>query len=339
MVRQPSSGRYAIWIAALAMTAAGALPASTQTGSDPNSPPNPYRTVENWAQLPDGRKWGQTISVDIDRDGRSIWVVERCGSNSCAGSNLAPVLKFDSAGKFVASFGAGMLVFPHGLYVDRDGNVWVTDAGGSEGKGHQVFKFSPDGRLLLALGRAGGAGDGPDTFNRPSDVLVAPNGDIFVGDGHGDKSNARIVKLAKDGRFIKTWGKLGTGHGEFDVPHSLAMDSAGRLFVADRSNSRIQLFDQEGNFLAEWRQFGRPSGLYIDRNDILYVADSQSGEKFNAPFRQGIRIGSVKDGKVTAFITEEGPKPNMPEGVAADKDGNVFGGFTNKQTLKKFVKN
>jgi len=114
MVRQPSSGRYAIWIAALAMTAAGALPASTQTGSDPNSPPNPYRTVENWAQLPDGRKWGQTISVDIDRDGRSIWVVERCGSNSCAGSNLAPVLKFDSAGKFVASFGAGMLVFPHG---------------------------------------------------------------------------------------------------------------------------------------------------------------------------------------------------------------------------------
>ena len=145
--------------------------------------------------------------------------------------------------------------------------------------------------------------------------------------------------VPKDGKFIKAWGKAGKGQGEFDVPHALAMDSSGRLFVGDRSNDRIQVFDQDGKILAEWRQFGRPSGLYIDRNDILYVADSQSGEKFNAPFRQGIQIGSVKDGKVTAFITEEEPKPNMPEGVAADKDGNVFGGFTNKQTLKKFVKN
>jgi sugar lactone lactonase YvrE len=117
------------------------------------------------------------------------------------------------------------------------------------------------------------------------------------------------------------------------------MDSSGRLFVADRSNDRIQIFDQDGKFLAEWGQFGRPSGLYIDRNDILYAADSQSGEKFNMSFRQGIRIGSVKDGKVTAFITEEGPNLHMPEGVAADKDGNVFGGFTENKTVKKFVKN
>ena len=147
------------------------------------------------------------------------------------------------------------------------------------------------------------------------------------------------MKFSKDGKFINAWGKAGKGQGEFDVPHALAMDSSGRLFVADRSNDRIQIFDQDGKFLAEWRQFGRPSGIYIDRNDILYAADSQSGEKFNAPFRQGIRIGSVKDGKVVAFITEEGPKPDMAEGVAADKDGNVFAGFTGKQTLKKFVKN
>jgi sugar lactone lactonase YvrE len=146
------------------------------------------------------------------------------------------------------------------------------------------------------------------------------------------------VKFSKDGKFIKAWGKAGKGQGEFDVPHALAMDSSGRLFVADRSNDRIQIFDQDGKFLAEWRQFGRPSGLYIDRNDILYSADSQSGEKFNASFRQGIRIGSVKDGKVTAFITEEGANRHLPEGVAADKDGNVFGGFTENRTVKKFVK-
>jgi sugar lactone lactonase YvrE len=191
----------------------------------------------------------------------------------------------------------------------------------------------------MTLGKPGVAGDGPDTFNSPSDVVVAPSGTIFVADGHGENTNARIVKLSGEGKFIKAWGKQGSGPGELDVPHALAMDSSGRLFVADRSNSRIQIFDQDGRFLAEWKQFGRPSGLYIDKNDILYAADSQSGEKYNAPFRQGIRIGSVKDGRVTAFITEPGPAPNMPEGVAADDQSNMFGGFTNRQTLKKFVKN
>jgi len=118
----------------------------------------------------------------------------------------------------------------------------------------------------------------------------------------------------------------------------LAMDSKGRLFVADRANNRVQIFDQDGKFLAEWKQFGRPSGVFIDKNDVLYVADSQSGEKFNAPFRQGIRIGSVMDGKVIAFITGSDPVSEMPEGVAADHEGNVYGGFTAKQTVKKFVK-
>ena len=310
-----------------------------------NDLPNPYQGGQNIFKLPEGRTWGSTSAVDIDKDGRSIWVGERCGENSCADpatgkmSPLDPVLKFDATGKLVTSFGADMINWPHGLFADRDGNVWVTDGRGGNGKGHTVIKFSSDGKVLMTLGKPGVAGDGPDTFNVPSDVLVAPNGDIFVADGHGEKTNARIVKFSKDGKFIKAWGKAGKGQGEFDVPHALAMDSSGRLFVGDRSNDRIQIFDQDGKILAEWRQFGRPSGLYIDRNDILYVADSQSGEKFNVPFRQGIRIGSVKDGKVTAFITEEEPKPNMPEGVAADKDGNVFGGFTNKQTLKKFVKN
>ena len=168
-------------------------------------------------------------------------------------------------------------------------------------------------------------------------MLVGPNGDIFVADGHGGDTNARIVKFDRNGKFIKTWGKKGSAPGEFDVPHNLAMDAAGRLVVADRLNSRIQIFDQDGKFLAEWRQFGRPSGLFIDKNDVIYVADSQSDEKTNPPFRQGIRIGSAKDGKVTAYIPET-TEPRALEGVAADDHGNVYAGYTNTLNFRRFVK-
>jgi hypothetical protein len=329
---------------ALAIVATSAMP--QRTYAQASQPPNPYRTVENWAKLPDGRKWGQTISVDVDRDGKSIWVFERCGGTTCDGSNLAPILKFDAAGNLVKSFGAGMFIFPHGLFVDREGNVWATDARGKDGKGHEVFKFSPDGKVLLTLGAPGITGEDPGFFNSPSDVLVAPNGDIFVADGHGGDSNARIVKFAKDGTLLMTWGKKGSGPGEFNVPHTLAMDSQGRLFVGDRSNSRIQIFDQNGKFLAEWRQFGRPSGVFIDKNDVIYVADSESNVTQNPGFQRGLRIGSAKDGKVTAFIPDpapvkEGSGPgtgSAAEGVAADADGNVYGAEVNARKLVRYVK-
>ena len=329
---------------AIAAVAVSGMP--QRAHAQANDPPNPYRTVEDWAKLPDGRKWGQTISVDVDRDGKSIWVFERCGSNTCDGSHLAPILKFDPAGKPVKSFGAGMFIFPHGLHVDRDGNVWATDARGKGGKGHQVFKFSPEGRVLLALGAAGVTGDDPNFFNSPSDVLVAPNGDIFVADGHGGETNARIVKFAKDGSLLKTWGKKGAGPGEFNVPHTLAMDSRGRLFVGDRANSRIQIFDQEGKFLAEWRQFGRPSGVFIDKNDVIYVADSESNITQNPGFKRGLRIGSASDGKVTAFIPDPGPRKegsgpgtgSAAEGVAADAEGNVYGAEVDVRKLMRYVK-
>ena len=182
---------------------------------DPNAAPNPYREDVGWAKLPAGRKWGAAIGVDIDRDGKSVWVFDRCATaDDCSGSNLAPIQKFDPSGKLVLSFGAGMFNYPHGLYVDRDNNIWVSDGRAkNNGKGHTVMKFSPDGKLLMTLGKPGVAGDGPDTFNAPSDVLVAPNGDIFVADGHGGETNARIVKFAKEGKFIKTWGKKGEGAG------------------------------------------------------------------------------------------------------------------------------
>jgi sugar lactone lactonase YvrE len=325
-----------VWIALLNARTHAQSNAQTTT-----SLPNPYRVITNFFKLPEGRSLGSTAAIDVDHDGTSIWAFERCGGTSqglaCADSSLAPLLKFDSSGKLVKSFGSGMFVSPHGIHIDRDGNVWVTDGTGRGAKGHQVFKFSPEGKVLMTLGKAGVAGDGADTFNQPSDVFVAPNGDIFVADGHGGNSNARIVKFSKDGKFIGAWGKKGSGPGEFDTPHSLAMDSSGRLFVADRGNSRIQIFDHEGKQLAEWKQFGRPSGLYIDKNDILYAADTQSDEKTNPGYQRGIRVGSAKDGKVTAFVPDPDPD-GTGEGIAADTQGNVYGALTAKQTLKKYVK-
>jgi sugar lactone lactonase YvrE len=304
---------------------------------DPNAAPNPYREDVGWAKTALGRPFGSTIGVDIDRDGKSVWVYDRCGGGTCQNSKIAPVMKFDPTGKLVAAFGSGLVNDPHGFYVDRDNNIWLTDFRGKDGKGHTVLKLSPDGKVLMTLGKPGVAGDGPDTFNSPTDVLIAPNGDIFVADGHGAQTNARIVKLSKEGKFIKAWGKEGKAPGEFDVPHGLAMDSQGRLFVADRANNRIQIFDQDGKFLAEWKQFGRPSGVFIDKNDIIYVADSQSSDKTNPGFKQGIRIGSAKDGKVTAFI-QETVDVGALEGVAADDSGNVYGGYTNKMNFRRFVK-
>lgn len=316
--------------------------AFAQPDAPPNSQPNPYRTVENWGKLPEGRTWGSTSAVDIAPDG-SIWVAERCGANTCAGSTLAPILHFDPAGKLLKSFGEGMFVFPHGIFVDKQGNVWITDAQGKDGKGHQVIKFSPEGKVLLALGKAGVAGDRPDTFNQPSDVVVAANGDIFVADGHGGNSNARIVKFSPQGKFIKAWGKKGSAPGEFDTPHAIAMDSAGRIFVGDRSNNRIQIFDQEGKFIAEWKQFGRPSGLFIDKHDVIYVADSESRNDNHPGWKRGIRIGSAKDGSVTAFIPDPEPDPDHKptsgaEGVAADSAGNIFAAEVGPKDVKKYMK-
>jgi quercetin dioxygenase-like cupin family protein len=314
-----------------------------------NDMPNPFKTAEGWAKMPAGRTWGSTSAVDIDRDGRSVWVAERCGANTCEGSKLPSVLKFDPDGNLVKSFGAGLLIFPHGIHVDRDGNIWVTDANESkDGKvGHQVIKFSPEGKVLMRLGKAGVAGNPPAALTEPNDVVTTPNGDIFVAEGHsGQNANAkpdtvaRISKFDKNGKFIKSWGKLGREPGDFRTPHALALDSRGRLFVADRGNLRLQVFDQDGKFLEEMRQFSRVSGLYIDRNDTLYAADSESSETSNpGGWKRGIRIGSARNGEVMMFIPDPETKPtgtSAAEGVAVDAAGNVYGAEVGPRALKRY---
>ncbi len=319
-----------------------------------NGAPNPYHTIEGWARLPDGRTWGSTSGVDVDRDGRSIWVAERCSFNSCIGSGLAPILKFDETGTLVRAFGAGLVQAPHGLTVDHDGNVWVTDCSctrppagvaiDSSGppKGHQVFKFSPEGKLLLTVGAPGG-GREAKFFWQPNDVLVAPNGDFFVAEGHSSSpgSTARVLKFKRDGTPIKSWGTFGSGPDNFNQPHALAMDSRGRLFVGDRGNDRIVIFDQDGNRLDTWYQFSRPSGIHIDANDHIYVADSESGSVAPAhkDWKRGIRIGSAKDGSLTAFIPDPAvnpPSTSAAEGVAVDARGNIYGAEVGPKALKRY---
>lgn len=310
-------------------------------------PTNPYRTIGNYFKLPEGRTWGSTSAV-FAAPGGHFWVAERCGANSCAGKTDPPVLEFDASGTLLKSFGSGMFIFPHGIYVDVDGNVWVADGQGRDGIGHQVIKFSPDGKVLMRLGKAGVAGAAPGEFNQPNAVIVAANGDIFVAEGHNvGTGSARIQKFTKDGTFIKQWGGHGTGPGQFEMPHTLAFDSKGRLFVGDRGNDRIQVFDQDGNYIEQYTQFSRPSGIWIDKSDTLYVADSESRERdgygHHPGWKRGIRVGSLKDGIVTVFIPDTFPNPENSsttgaEGITVDTAGNIYGAEVGQKGIKKYVK-
>lgn len=307
--------------------------------------PNSYSTYEDVVTMPEGRVMGSSNAVDVDSQG-NIWVFERCGVNTCLGSDLDPILKFSPEGELLHSFGGGMFVFPHAIVVDADDNIWVVDAGVEEGvKGNQIFKFNQQGDVLLTLGQPGIRGDGPNLFNEPSDLAIAPNGDLYIADGHiNPESNRRIVHLTAAGEFIEAWGSRGTGPLQFDCPHSLAIDSAGRIFVGDRTNNRLQILSPQGELLGIWEHFGRPSGVRI-HDDMLYVVDSESraveGQYgYNPRYHRGIRIGSVHDGIIREFIPDPEPSgsTSFPEGISVGDDGVIWGASVGNRKVIKFVK-
>jgi sugar lactone lactonase YvrE len=352
------------WLAAAVVVwiAIAAGHAQTPDTAPINSGANPYRVIPDWGQLTlEKRPWGGSNGVAIDRDGRSVWATDRCSPGvmpGCLGTKANPIHHFDESGREIRSFGGGMLVWPHGIHVDRDGNVWVTDARaaspdelktfpGEDKKGSVVIKFSPEGEVLMTLGKPGVRGNPPDALTDPNDAITDPaNGDIYVAESHTsvDDPNliGRISVFDRNGRFLRIIGKTGTGPGEFRTPHMITFDSQGRLIVADRHNHRIQILTKDGKFVAEYREFSRPSGLAIDGNDTIYVADSESAPKVHPGWLRGIRIGSLKDGKVTMFVPPhktDAPEGAMGEGIAIDAAGNLYTAEATVRGVTKYVKN
>jgi sugar lactone lactonase YvrE len=317
--------------------------------------PNPApKVTRNWGQLPAGRKWGSSAGIDVDPTDGHIWAYERCGAGdfgagvpiTCDTNPVDPIFKFDRrTGAVLANFGKGVMQTPHGIHVDTQGNVWIADFAGNEAgtKGHQVHKFSPKGEKLLSLGVAGKPGNADGQFNQPNDVVVGPDGSIYVSDGHDGQgmtnakaiaegiargATARISKFSPDGKFIKSWGGLGVRHGEFRTPHALVFDSKGRLWVTDRGNHRIEIFDQDGKYLESRYTYGRISGIFIKGNTV-YAIDSESGPLNHPNWRNGVRIGPVDEDRITAFIPPFEREDRIyqgtaGEGVAVDADGNVY---------------
>ncbi len=315
--------------------------------------PNPNR-IGNWATLPEGREWGSSAGADIDPTDGHLWGYERCSSGSsgggavnCDNNPVDPIFKFDrNTGQILANFGAGVFVSPHGIHVDEEGNVWVTDFDVNDAgtKGHQVHKFSPEGELLLSLGVAGQPGSAPGQLNQPIDVIVGPDGTIFVSDGHegqgliseGDIEagiqegfTGRILKFSPEGEYLMEWGQIGVEHGQFRTPHAMAFDAQGRLWVADRGNHRLEIFDQNGNYLESRYQYGRISDLFITDDEMVYAIDSESHPYRHVNWSNGVRIGPVDRDWIVGFIPpwQSASRPLngvAGEGVAVDADGNVY---------------
>lgn len=294
--------------AALALLTA----ATAGTGEDRPARSFPdYRPVAGWPQLPPGLKFGPVSAVATDAKDR-VYVAHR---------GPKPVLVFDRDGKFLRSWGDDHLKTPHGLRVDPDGNVWVTDVGY-----HLVTKFDPDGKVLLTLGKKGEAGAGPDRFDRPTDVAVAPGGDFYVTDGYG---NARVLKFDRTGNLLKQWGTKGKGEGEFNLPHAVCLDAKGRVYVGDRENNRVQVFDPDGKFLAEWKESGAPYGLFL-AGDRLFVADWRAS---------WVRVLGP-DGKSLGRFGEKGTGPGqfqMPHMLCVDSRGDVYVTEVSGKRVQKFT--
>ena len=347
----------------------------------PSTLPNPYRLVSDWPTLPatmkgpKGHKWGEVIRVHVAPNG-NIWVFHRCfndlpnGDATCLnrGDANPPILEFNPAGRLLRSFGVGLFAHPHGFTVDKDGNIWTTDTNDAEtilgmparnaqgvALGQQVLKISPAGKVLMTIGTPGVGGNGPSTFDRPTGVAVARNGDIFVADGHAPNTSnsGRVVKFSANGKFIKTWGRVGSEPGNFNEPHDIYVGgSRGYVYVADRRNNRIQVFDQDGNSIAAWKQFGQPSSVYVDQRDNIYVGatyqDASSGGSVTGsttgPNDRAIVIGNAITGELKYLIPDPGDLSKMTDtgtsasGIAVDDQGNIYAADVGFNNLRKYVR-
>ncbi len=303
------------WLVALIVAAAAAF---AQEGWYPHEGSlMKYRVQIRFGEepdtMPDGWKFGRVSSVAVDAK-EEVYVFHR-------GPKADPIVVFDAKGKYLRSWGKGMFGNAHGMRVDRDGNVWVTDNGD-----HQVMKFTREGKLLLTLGIKQKAATDDQTFNRPTDIAFAPTGEFYVSDGYG---NSRVVKFSRDGKYITTWGKRGTAPGEFNTPHSIGVDSRGRVYVSDRENNRIQVFDADGKFLRQWRHLGATQNLFVTPKDELWIIthrdnienityDTLAGRIMRIDIETGKVLGSMESPGHWLHVT---PKNEIFIGSLT---GNVF---------------
>ncbi len=315
----------------------------TQSMQFPNYPrldtATGYRWVEGWPQKPAEAVWAAMPSIAVDSRG-NIWTFNR--------GNI-PIQIYRPDGTFVRMWGQdGVFKNPHQIRFDKDGNVWAADNGY-----HTVTKFSPDGQALMTLGTKNQPGEDDKHFNQPTDIALPPSGDVFISDGY---VNSRIVHYDKTGKFVKAWGKLGTGAGEFSLPHSIAVDSKGHLYVVDRNNTRIQVFDQSGKYVTEWRNIMTPWTIWITLNDEIYVCGSSPSQWWEVP-KSGVQMNGVptKDQIVVKFDTDgrvkqlwafpmgegRGAKPgqlNWVHGIAVDAKGDIYLGDILGKRAQKFVR-
>jgi len=324
---------------------------------------NPYVADMNWYQMPAGRFLGGVSGIDTDRDGASIWIAERCGGiNACDGQQVDMIMKIGEDGKIKKMFGKNLINYPHGLFVDRDNNIWVTDTwsnvmptvGGSPAPnpnhphpgGAQVIKFDQNGKILLRIGKPGIYGTGPELLSQPSDVVTDSKGNIYVADAHDTApANNRIAKYDKNGKYLMEWRSCHPSQArQIDCSHSIEIDSQDRIFVANRANNVIQIYDTNGKMLAVWPHFGKPTGLMIDDDDNLYVADSQTGAGNGNGFVKGTHVGSARTGEVKWFIPDPlgnsapwtGAGTLSPESVTALKDGRIITASVRPQGLYRW---
>lgn len=297
-----------------------------------------YKVDPSWPQRPAGVGWAAMSGIAVDRSDQ-VWLFTRADP---------PVQVYRSDGTYVRGWGQGVIGSAHHIKIGPRGNVWLADVGR-----HVVRQFTPRGKLLRTLGTPDEPGNDRDHFDRPTDMAITPAGDVFVSDGYG---NRRVVHFDRHGKFVKAWGKEGTGPGEFLLPHAIGVDSRGRLYVADRSNVRVQVFDQGGKFLAQWRDLLVPWGITITADDQIWVCGSspmaweegpsQEPAGLGCPPKDQVMMRFDASGRLLQLWTvpkgkdgEEQPgEMNWLHIIALDSKGNIYAGDIEGQCAQKFVR-